>query len=60
MHHVAQTILGMIYMMGQGVAKNEQAGEKWFRLAAAQGEATAQTNLGLMYEKGHGVTQNDK
>jgi uncharacterized protein len=30
---------------------------KWYRLAAAQGDAEAQNNLGNMYETGRGVTQ---
>ncbi len=30
---------------------------KWYRLAAAQGYATAQANLGSMYAKGQGVPQ---
>ena len=33
---------------------------KWYRLAAAQGNASAQFNLGLMYKDGRGVTQDDK
>ena len=31
----------------------------WFRLAAAQGHATAQNNLGVMYGSGEGVPQDD-
>ena len=31
--------------------------ERWFRLAAEQGEATAQVNLGLLYANGYGVAQ---
>ena len=30
---------------------------KWYRLAAAQGNAIAQANLGLMYTNGQGVVQ---
>ncbi len=32
---------------------------KWYRLAAAQGEAKAQYNLGGMYDTGRGVPQDD-
>lgn len=32
---------------------------KWYRHAAAQGEAQAQCNLGILYTLGHGVPQND-
>ena len=31
----------------------------WFRLAAAQGHATAQYNLGVMYGAGRGVPQDN-
>ena len=30
---------------------------RWYKLAAAQGHASAQNNLGLMYEDGQGVVQ---
>jgi TPR repeat protein len=30
---------------------------KWYRLAAAQGDASAQFNLGVMYSSGQGVLQ---
>jgi len=32
---------------------------RWFRKAAAQGDANAQTFLGLMYGSGRGVKQDD-
>jgi hypothetical protein len=32
---------------------------KWYRLAAAQGDAAAQSNLGVMYAKGEGIPQDD-
>ena len=31
---------------------------KWYRLAAAQGNAMAQTTLALIYDTGRGVPQN--
>jgi TPR repeat protein len=31
---------------------------KWYRLAAARGDADAQGTLGLMYENGRGVVKN--
>jgi TPR repeat protein len=33
---------------------------KWYRAAAAQGNAWAQYNLGVMYNDGHGVAQDYK
>ena len=54
---VAQTMLGLMYGVGQGVAQDYVQAVRWYRLAAAQGEATAQFNLGLMYSKGQGVVQ---
>jgi TPR repeat protein len=32
---------------------------KWFRLAAEQGESAAQANLGYMYANGYGVPEDD-
>jgi TPR repeat protein len=32
---------------------------KWYRQAAAQGDAVAQYNLGIMYAKGEGVPRDD-
>lgn len=42
-------------MMGQGVKQSYEEAVKWYRLAAAQGEAMAQVNLGYMYATGQGV-----
>jgi TPR repeat protein len=58
---VAQTMLGVLYYFGQGVAlspdvkQNDTEMARWFRKAADQGDATAQNNLGVMYEHGFGV-----
>jgi len=47
---VASLILGFIYSEGYPVEKRNQAeAEKWFRLAADQGENTAQKILGMTY-----------
>jgi len=51
------TSLGLMYLKGQGVLKNDKTAVKWFRLAAEQGNAQAQSNLGVMYFKGQGVVQ---
>ena len=55
----AQSILGLMYAMGEGVPENHREAGKWFRLAAKQGNAQAQFNLGLMYNKGVGVPESD-
>ena len=56
----AQSILGLMYANGQGVAKDSAEAVKWYRKAAEQGRATAQNNLGLMYEKGEGVAKDHR
>jgi TPR repeat protein len=55
----AQNRLGLMYVTGKGVTKNDIEAAKWFRKAAEQGYANAQKNLGLMYDDGTGVTKND-
>jgi len=45
---VAQHNLGVGYFKGEGVTRDNQEAEKWFRLAAEQGHAGAQSSLGLM------------
>ena len=45
-----------MYAKGQGVIQDYKEALKWFRLAAAQGDAKAQYNLGVMYDNGEGVT----
>ena len=51
----AQIILGFMYTLGRGVAKNDAEAVRWYRLAAAQGKAHAQLSLGNMYNEGRGV-----
>jgi hypothetical protein len=51
--------LGDKLRLGEGVPKNAAEAVKWYRLAAAQGLASAQYNLGLMYADGEGVPKND-
>ena len=41
----AQTIVGMMYMQGQGVEKDEVQAKSWLRKAVAQGDTTAQRQL---------------
>ena len=42
---------------GKGVTQSYQEAVKWYRLAAAQGDARAQNSLGYMYLNGQGVAQ---
>ena len=53
----AQSILGLMYYLGQGVPQDYAEVVKWFLLAAEQGYASAQFNLGVMYHQGEGVPQ---
>ena len=51
----AQTKLGYMYEVGEGVALDYGAAAKWFRKAADQGRADAQLELGNIYFSGRGV-----
>src|SRR5450759_31115 len=55
----AQSSLGNLYRMGQGVKQNDAEAVKWFRLSAAQRNAVGQGGLGLMYAAGGGVAQDN-
>ena len=46
-----------MYENGWGVPKDYDEAIKWYRLAAAQGDAFAQNNLGGMYKTGQGVAK---
>jgi len=46
-----------MYDKGQGVPQDSGEALKWYRLAAAQGDAVAQYNRGLMYANGQSVPQ---
>jgi len=52
----AQVRLGNVYYFGTNeVKKDNIEAAKWFRLAAAQGDASAENNLGVMNELGMGM-----
>ena len=55
----AQTTLGKIYGLGQGVPKDSRASAEWFLKAAEQGVAEAQSVLGYMYLIGDGAPQSN-
>jgi hypothetical protein len=52
--------LGVMYIDGVGVAKDEASAMEWFMKAAEQGnDSSAQFNVGIMYMNGNGVTKDD-
>ena len=58
-HANAQTMLGLHYMVGEGVPQDDAAALRWVRLAADQGDADGQFALGAMYQDGRGVPQDN-
>jgi len=57
---VAQTVIGVMYDLGQGAPQDYKEAVKWYRLAADQGNANAQNSLGMKYVNGQGVPQDYK
>ena len=55
----SQTLLGVMYYLGEGVPENKAEAARWYRLAAEQGDVNAQYELGTMYLNGEGVPEND-
>ena len=55
---LAQYLLGVAYLNGQGGAKDLAMAARWFERAAQQGNADAQHALGMMYLSGRGALQN--
>ena len=55
----AQWRLGLHYIMGWGVEKNDAEAVKWYRKSAEQGNAEGQYLLGYCYAAGLGVEQNN-
>jgi TPR repeat protein len=51
----AQSVLGLLYVFGEGVPQDYAEAARWLRRAADRGNAKAQYHLGLLYEKGRGV-----
>jgi len=54
---LAQYSLGLAYVSGEGVPKNDAEAAKWLRNSADQGNANAQYSLAGLYERGEGVVQ---
>src|SRR4030067_374764 len=55
----AQYGLAERYRKGDGVQKNAEEADKWYRKAAGKGSADAQSTLGKMYRTGEGVPQDN-
>lgn len=56
----AQYNLGLLYMNGLGVEKDERTALLWFTRAGQQGLADAQYNAGVMFYAGKGVYPSQK
>lgn len=56
----AQYDLGLLYIKGDGVEKDEEVAVKWFKKAAEQGYPAAQYTLGLCFRVGMGVEQDEE
>ncbi len=55
----AQTNLGVMYRLGEGVPQDNTEAVRWYRRAAEQGHTKAQFKLCAMYFMGRGVPQDD-
>lgn len=56
----AQHLLGLMYYMGRGVARDYKQAFAWHLKAAEQGKADAQYVVGAMYYTGNAVPQDQK
>lgn len=57
-NQVAQNLMGVMLLTGEGGNVDDAAALGWFVRAASSGYAVAQTNAGSMYEHGRGVPRN--
>ena len=55
----AQSYLGSLYYVGNGVEQDLSKSYEWYRKAAEQGNRDAQYSIGNMYLLGQGVEQNN-
>jgi|SRR5579871_506647 len=51
----AETVLGLRYLDGAGVTRNDTTGAQWLERAAGHGEPVAQYRLATLYESGKGL-----
>ena len=56
----AQHLLGLMYYMGRGVARDYKQAFAWHHKAAQQGKADAQYVVGAMYYTGNSVPQDQR
>jgi TPR repeat protein len=56
----AQHLLGLMYYMGRGVARDYKQAFAWHHKAAMQGKADAEYVVGAMYYTGNAVPQDQK
>ena len=56
----SQSVLGSMYMKGEGVPQDYQKAKYWLEKSASQQFAPAQFGLGLMYYEGLGVAKDAK
>ena len=59
-HPDAQHLMGLMYYMGRGVARDYKQAFAWHLKAAQQGKADAQYVVGAMYYTGNAVPQDQK
>lgn len=55
----AQSLLGTMYLNGEGVAQDDAKALILFQKAADQGDADAEFALGILYRHGRGVAEDD-
>ncbi len=55
----AMNHIGICYMNGEGIEKNDTLGVKWFRMAAEKGSIMGKWNLGGCYYNGEGGLEVD-
>ncbi len=55
---IARSYMAWCFVMGEGIAKNQQKGIDMLQELAAQQEPSAQNVLGLCYENGYGTPRN--
>jgi len=55
----AAVVLGVKYLDGDGIARNDADAAQWLERAAKSGEPVAQYRLGTLYQRGVGVVQDE-
>jgi TPR repeat protein len=55
----AENDLGIMYSLGEGIARSKEEAVKWYARAAKHGNSQAMFNVGASYYNGDGVDQDD-